>query len=367
MNFVKFLSMLCISITACSACKKEQNSTSIQNPVPASKVTLIAGSATVSGNSDHANPLDARFQRMGKITWDHRNNSLYILDAASTSHLRKLNQDGVTTIANAAFGVFNEAYDVCLAPDGAGYLYVTTSMGQLMKVNSSAPFNAGNPSILIDWIRADGSQKTDGNAIGSLDDAAISGPHGLTAVPTGKLYFSNSHYLTIHQVDFSNIGNEVSFFAGKPTTGVSAPAFPFADGAGNIATFGGIKDMVSDNAGNVYVADDEYGTVRKITPDGTVSAYLTPTPNTHTYYLNQDGTLSTARSGSVKHVAVKQDGSIIFFATQSALRAIIPSRDKVITLAKFPDNINGIAVTPDGKEVYVACNYGIYKVSDMAL
>jgi sugar lactone lactonase YvrE len=367
MNFVKILSLLCISITACSACKKEQNSSAIQNPVPASKVALVAGSATVSGISDHANPLDARFQRLGKITWDHRNNSLYILDAASTSHLRKLDQAGITTIANAAFGVFNEGYDICLAPDGAGYLYVTTSMGQLMKVNTTVPLNAGNPSILIDWIRADGSQKADGNAIGSLDDAAISGPHGLAAVPGGKLYFSNSHYLTIHQVDFSETGNEVSFFAGKPTTGVSAPAFPFADGAGITATFGGINDMVSDNLGNVYVADHEYGTVRKISPDGTVSTYLTPTPNTHTYYDDLDGTLSTARAGSVKHVGVKQDGSVIFFATPRTLRAIIPSRNSVVTIAKFNDTINGIAVTPDGKEVYVACNYGIYKVTDMPL
>jgi len=365
-KIIEIFAMLAIAFVQTS-CTKDDDASNPNNPGSTAKVTLIAGSQTVSGSNDHANPLDARFNRLGKISWDHRNNTLYILDAASTSNLRKLDGQGVSTVANAAFGTFNEGYDICPDPASAGKLYVTNSLGQLLKVNTMIPFSSANPEIIIDWIRADGSPKLDGNQIGSLDEAAISGGHGLTVIPGGKVYFSNSHYLTIHQVNFNLIGNEVNFFAGRPTTGVSAPAFPFADGEGVNATFGGINDMVSDNNGNVYVADNEYGTVRKITPNGYVSAYLTPTPNTHTYYTDLDGTLSSARAGSVKHVAVKQDGSIIFFATPSALRAIIPSKNRVVTVAKFNDGINGIAVTPDGKEVFIACRYGIYKVSDMGL
>ena len=367
MNLIKMLSVACIGIVACSACKKDNPAVSPSpvNPGPVAKVTLMAGSATESGSNDHANPLDARFNRLGKISWDHRNNTLYILDAASTSNLRKLDQQGVSTVANAAFGTFNEGYDICPDPASAGKLYVTNSLGQLQKVNTMIPFSSTNPQIIIDWIKADGSQKLNGNQVGSLDEAAISGGHGLTVIPGGKVFFSNSHYLTVHQIDFNLIGNEVDFFAGRPTSGVSAPAFPFADGPGTIATFGGINDMASDNNGNVYVADHEYGTVRKITPDGNVSAYLTPTPNTYSYFPDIDGTLHTARAGSVKHVAVKQDGGIIFFATPVTLRAIIPSKNRVVTIATFNDSINGIAVTPDGKEVYVACRFGIYKVSEM--
>lgn len=356
----------CLSMVLLGACQKK-NDVAVTNSTAASaKVTLIAGSLTEFGNTDNANPLQARFQRLGKISWDNRNNTLYILDAASTSNLRKLDQNGVSTVANAALGIFNEGYDMCLAPGAAGNLYVTNSLGQLQKVIATALFNATNPQAIIDWRKADGSPKLDGNKTGSLDEAAISGPHGLAMVPGGKTYFANSHYLTIHQVNFNNTGNEVAEFAGKPTAGVSAPAFAFANGQGNAATFGEINDMAADGNGNIYVADGGYCTVRKITPSGLVSSFTTPTPNTYTYYDNRDGDLTTARSGTVNHVAVNQNGNLIYFATPGGvLRAIIPGQNKVVTIAKLADNINGITTTPDGKEVYVATRYAIYKVSDI--
>lgn len=344
---------------------KKKKTGIIDNPTTASKVTLIAGSSTESGNKDDSNPLNARFLRPGKLAWDDRNKTLYALDAASTSNLRKINQQGVYTVAKAAFGVFNEGFDICLAPDAAGYLYVTTGLGQLLKVNATAAFNSSNPTPIIDWVKADGSRKPDENKTGSLDEAGISGPHGLASVPSGKIYFANSYFLTIHQVNFNNPGNEVTEFAGKPTNGVSSPVFPFANGQGNSATFGEINDMDADNNGNVYAADGGYCVVRKITPSGLVSTFMIPTANTYTYYKDKDGSIQTAQSGTVKHVAVSRDGSIIYFATPGALRAIIPAKDLVVTIAKFNDVINGIAATPDGKEVYVSGRWGIYKVSDI--
>jgi hypothetical protein len=328
-------------------------------------VALVAGSATKSGDKDDSNPLDARFVRLGTLAWDDRNKTLYVLDAAATSNLRKVNQQGVHTVAKAAFGVFNEGFAICLAPGAAGYLYVTTSLGQLLKVNTIGAFNSSNPTPVVDWVKADGSRKLDENKTGSLDEAGISGPHGLATVPGGKIYFANSYFLTIHQVNFNNPGNEVTEFAGNPTNGVSSPAFPFANGQGNNATFGEINDMDADNNGNVYVADGGYCVVRKINASGLVSAFMIPAPNTHTYYNNNDGSIQTAQSGTVKHVAVSRDGSIIYFATPGTLRAIIPAKKIVIIIAKFNDSISGIATTPDGKEVYVASRLGIYKVSDI--
>jgi hypothetical protein len=362
-KITSFIASICLIM----GCTVENNPIpELTNDVTTSpKVTLIAGSFTETGNVDNANPLDARFLRLGKLTWDDRNKTLYVLDGATTSNLRKINQAGVSTIAKAALGVFNEGFDICLAPDGAGYLYVTSSLGQLLKVNSMINFDSSNPKPIIDWVKADGSRKLDENKTGSLDESAISGPYGLATVPDGKIYFSNSYFLTIHEVNLKNIGKEVSEFAGKPTSGVSASAYPFADGIGNNACFGGIHDMDEDQNGNIYVADEGYKTVRKITPNGQVSSFLTPSPNTHTYYDNIDGTLTTARSGKIKHVAVSKDGSIIYFATFGVLRAIIPAKNKVLTIVKFKDDINGITTTPDGKEVYFSSNSGVYKVSDV--
>ncbi len=44
-----------------------------------------------------------------------------------------------------------------------------------------------------------------------------------------------------------------------------------ADGTGNAASFYGPRGVALDNAGNVYVADENNHTIRKITPAGVVS------------------------------------------------------------------------------------------------
>jgi hypothetical protein len=43
--------------------------------------------------------------------------------------------------------------------------------------------------------------------------------------------------------------------------------------------------MTSDMNGNIYVADPGYVVIRKITPSGQVSSFLTPTSNTSSGYL----------------------------------------------------------------------------------
>jgi hypothetical protein len=54
-------------------------------------------------------------------------NALYILDASGTTYLRKLDQNGVSTVAPYTFGLHNEAFDIAQASDAAGSLLVTTS------------------------------------------------------------------------------------------------------------------------------------------------------------------------------------------------------------------------------------------------
>ncbi|HLL44080.1 MAG TPA: hypothetical protein VK369_13120 [Segetibacter sp.] len=348
-----------IAVVSFSSCQKNKvgsntpnNSTTDFNVT----VTTFAGDASERGTKDDADPLKARFSSPKKLIWDDRNKSLYIADGAGASGLRKIDANGSVSTPVPYVGTSNEIYDVCLVPDEAGAVYFATTLGQLQKVA-----DGGVPEILIDWRRQDGTRK-EGNEVGSLDVAAISGPYGLAASPDGNIYFSNSWYKTIHKVDVNAVGDEVTEFAGTPTTGVSAPAFPFADGQGNDAAFGDISDMTVDGNGMVYVADGDYCTVRKITPSGMVSSFLTPSPNTYTYYTDKDGSISDARAGEVNHVSANGDGSLIFFATPGALRVIRPDKD-VTTLTRFKDGINGITATADGKTVYVTSGYAVYKVS----
>jgi DNA-binding beta-propeller fold protein YncE len=168
-------------------------------------------------------------------------------------------------------------------------------------------------------------------------------------------------------VNFADVDNEVTAFAGKPTSSVSAPAWPFADGTGNQATFGGINDMAADNNGNLYVADHGYAVIRKITPSGQVSTFLTPVPHaSQSFYIDQDGSLSTAKASNVKHVAVSSNGERVFFATAGSLRLALPDSNRVVSLIEFPDGINGIATNPDGSKVYVSSGKAIYEVTNIS-
>ena len=367
MNIKNVLLFGAISMLVLSSCEKnvidEPSNGGGGNTVSAD-TTLIAGSPTEFASIDNTNPLNARFYGPKKVLWHDKTETLYILDAAGTTYLRKLDQNGVSTVAPYTFGLHSEAFDIALAPDATGSLLATTSLGRLMKLDPTVPVSATNPSIIIDWRNSNNVPKAE-NAIGSLDVASIDGGYGLAVIDANTLYFSSSYLKTIRKVNFANVGNEVTAFAGKPTSSVADPAWPFANGVGEQATFGAINDMTSDMNGNVYVADPGYVVIRKITPSGQVSSFLTPTPNTSSFYLNQDGTLSTAKASNVNHVAVSQDGKRLFFATPGSLRLALPDEDRVVTIAQFKESINGIAVTPDGKKVYVSCGYAIYRVENI--
>jgi hypothetical protein len=356
-----------ISMIALSSCKKDV----IDGPSNggggniSADVTLIAGSPTEFASVDNTNPLTARFYGPKKLLWHDKTKTLYILDASGTTYLRKLDQNGVSTVAPYTFGLHSEAFDIALAPDVAGSLLVTTSLGRLMKLDPTVPISATNPSIIIDWRNSNDVPKAE-NAVGSLDVASIDGGYGLAVIDANTLYFSSSYLKTIRKVHFPNVGNEVTAFAGKPTSSVAAPAWPFADGVGEQATFGEISDMTSDMHGNIYVADPGYCVIRKITPAGQVSTFLTPAPIvSQSYYKNEDGTLTTAKGGSLNHVAVSRDGKRLFFATPGSLRLALLDEDRVVTIAQFKEGINGIAVTPDGKKVYVSSGYAIYTAENI--
>lgn len=317
--------------------------------------TRIAGDSTQFGSADNADPLKARFLFPKKLVWDHRTQTLLIADGSGAGRIRKMDKSGNITTPLPYTGTSNDIHDACLAPDKAGTVYFGTTLGQLEKYS-----DGGTPEIIINWKQKNGTHKN-GNETGSLDAAAISGPNGITAAPNGDVYVANDYYKTIHKIDFRVAGNEVSEFAGRPTAGVSASAFDFADGQGNAATFGKISDMAIDDNGTLYVADDGYCTVRKITPSGTVSSFFKPSPRTYMYYPNRDGALADARASKVSHVAVSRDGSLVFFSTAISLRLIRPGKD-VTTLA-YLGGINGLTCTPDGKTLYATSGHAVYKIS----
>lgn len=107
-----------------------------------------------------------------------------------------------------------------------------------------------------------------------------------------------------------------SVFAGSITYG-------YADGVGTSALFGKMNDIIKDNAGNLYVAennsrDETNGRIRKITPAGVVSTYAQGLFMPKALAMDANGIIYVAEApGRIMKVAT--DGTVSFLAGKSGV------------------------------------------------
>ncbi len=138
--------------------------------------------------------------------------------------------------------------------------------------------------------------------------------------PDGTIYVADASNHTIRKITASGF---VSTFAGAP--GVAGSI----DGAGSIARFNGPAGVAIDGAGNVFVADSQNFTVRKITPAGVVSTFAgSAGVEGHT-----DGTGSAASFWDPENLTIDAAGNLyIADGAGNSVRKITPA-GVVTTLA----------------------------------
>ena len=164
-------------------------------------------------------------------------------------------------------------------------------------------------------------------SIGSVDGAGggarFNGPYAVAADTAGNLYVADNWNRTIRKITPTGV---VSTLAGTPGS------YGAGDGPGNIALFGNPWGIAVDAAGNVYVADAFFNTIRKITPTGFVST-LAGAP-----FLSgsTDGIGSAALFNVPSGVAVDTVGNVyVTDSGNSTIRKITPA-GVVTTLAGQP-------------------------------
>ncbi|MEK9885130.1 MAG: hypothetical protein VW442_10720 [Acidimicrobiaceae bacterium] len=157
-----------------------------------------------------------------------------------------------STDGTGAFARFN--FPEAVAVDENGNLYVADSNNHAIRKITPA----GVVTTLAGTAGATGS--TDGTG----SDARFNGPLGIAVDENGNLYVTEYANHTIRKITPAGV---VTTFAG--TAGVSGSD----DGTGSSARFRYPEGVAVGENGNVYVADSDNHTIRRITPAGVVTTF----------------------------------------------------------------------------------------------
>jgi SMP-30/Gluconolactonase/LRE-like region/NHL repeat/FG-GAP-like repeat len=194
-----------------------------------------------------------------------------------------------------------------IAVDGGGTFYIAeTGNNSIRKITSAGVVTtfAGQPG-------------TFGSADGTGTAARFSGPRGIAVDAAGNVYVGDSFNHTIRKISAAGV---VTTLAGSP--GVAGAV----DATGSAARFRQPSGVAVDGAGNVYVADANNHTIRKVTPAGVV----TTVAGLALTFGNTDGTGSAARFNGPRGIVIDSTG-LLFVADTNNSRIRQMTADGVVT------------------------------------
>jgi NHL repeat-containing protein len=324
----------------------------IRKITPAGVASTLAGTAGVTGSTD-ATGAAARFNFPLGVATDGAGN-VYVADYFNST-IREITPTGVvstlagtagvigSTDATGAAASFNRPRGV--ATDSAGNVYVADSRNNTIRKITPA----GAVTTLAGTAGVIGSTDATGAA------ASFDGPFGVANDSAGNVYVADTNNSTIRKITPAGV---VTTLAG------TAGTFGSTDATGAAARFNFPLGVAIDSAGNVYVADTNNSTIRKITLAGVVSTLA----GTAGVIGNADATGAAASFNLPRGVATDGAGNIYVADTgNSTIRKITPagvvrtlaggaagpigSTDAAGTAARF-SRPSGVA-TDNARNVYV--------------
>ena len=374
----------------------------IRKITPAGVVTTLAGMATGSCGTTDGTGSAARFcfynsnfvnTQISGVTTDSGGN-VYVSDSYTNGHIRKITPAGVVTTLPGKFYIASG-----VAIDSGGNVYVAEYGADV--VSKITP--AGVVSIFA------GSYNISGFADGTGSAARFNSPRGVATDSSGNVYVADTNNSAIRKITPAGLVSTFVVFGSSDLTSVETdssgnlyvadefnntiskitPAAMVttlaglnisgsADRTGPAAQFSFPYGVATDSSRNVYVADKNNYTIRKITPTGVVSTFAGTAGSSG----SADGTGSAARFVSPAGVAIDSSGNV-YVADESTIRKITPagvvstfaglagsygSMDGTGSAALFRRGISGVATDSSGN-VYVADtgNYTIRKITPVGV
>lgn len=346
------LGLMLIAAAALTACGGGGGSGPPPPPPGKSTLSLFAGAPNGPGSMDGTGAAASFYQPAGVAT-DTAGN-VYIADSYNNV-IRKITAAGVVTTFAGTAGVTGNAdgqgaaasfnFPVALAIDSAGNLFVADTLNDtIRKITPAAVVttfastpgpqgvavdSAGNVYVagleVILKITPDGVVTTFaglyavfGSADGTGPDARFSTPEGLAIDSAGNLFVADSENYTIRKITPAAV---VTTFAGTAAMEGST------DGTGPDARFSDPQGAALDGAGNLYVSD--FNGIRKITAAGVVTtvAGIVAEPG------SADGTAAAARFYQPTGVATDSAGNVYVADTWNEIVRKMSAAGVVTTLA----------------------------------
>ncbi|MDB6135379.1 MAG: repeat containing protein [Verrucomicrobiales bacterium] len=295
----------------------EPESHTLRKITPGGVVTTLAGKAGVSGSTDGTGAA-ARFSRPFNVAADG-SGTLYVADIRNHT-IRKVSPAGVvSTLAGLAEVAGSEDgtgagarfnHPAGVAADGGGTVYVTdTDSHTIRKIMPSGTVTtlAGSPANLS---IADGAGAA----------ARFMYPFGAAVDGDGTVYVADGESHTIRKITPAGV---VTTLAGSPDNSGSV------DGTGSAARFALPVGVALDGAGTLYVADPLSSTIRKVTPGGVVTTLAGLAGSQG----SADGTGAAARFNFPLGVAADRSGNVYVADSDNHTIRRVTAAGVVTTLA----------------------------------
>jgi len=293
----------------------EQLNETVRKITPSGVVTTLAGAAGQIGSTDGTGSA-ARFTGPSGVAVDSAGN-VYVADGLNST-IRKVTPVGVVTTLAGTAGQFGDAdgtggaaqfaAPTGVAVDRSGIVYVGETYNDMIREVT--------PAGVVTTLAGAGSPSGGSDGMGSA--ARFFDPMGVAVDHAGNVYVIDNQNFTIRKV---TPGGGVTTLAGA--VGQSGSS----DGTGSAARFVFPLGVAVDNAGNVFVADDD--TIRKITPAGVVSTLAGAARQSG----SADGTGGAALFAGVTGVALDSAGNVyVADGNNCTIRKITPA-GVVTTLA----------------------------------
>lgn len=363
-----FILVALMTITACKRPKPleiidDSSTTTVVYSDIEGVVTTLAGSNGVSATLDGTGTA-AQFKNPAFIASDSKGN-LFVSDA-SDHVIRKITPAGVVTTfagiaattgsadnATGTMATFNNPQGIVI--DSNDNLFVADENNHtIRKITPS-----GAVTTFAGTAGANGS--TDANGTSARFDT----PEVLAIDSSNNIFVGDRGNLLVRKITSAGV---VSTIAG--TVGASGDT----DGVGTSASFGGMQGIAVDSSGNIFVADTQNQTIRKIDSSNNVTTYAGASGVSG----SADGSLTSARFQVPCGMVFDKKGNLFISDNDNHTIRKISKDGTVSTLAGSAPTLGsvngtgsaarfhyplGLAVDPDNKLYVVdAYNYLIRKI-----